>query len=72
MFMKNFSKEIIVFFLPIVCCLLPAAVFSQDYPDAGSWNTFNVEKEINKQFTALFTEECRLKENFSRSLDRVA
>ena len=39
---------------------------AQDYPDAGSWNTFNVEKKINSGFTALFTEECRIKENFSR------
>ena len=40
--------------------------FSQDYLDAGSWNTLNVEKEIDSKFTALFTEELRLKENFSR------
>ncbi len=48
-------------------CLLPTAYcLSQDYPDAGSWNTFNIEKEINSKFTILFTEECRFKENFSR------
>ena len=40
--------------------------FSQDYLDAGSWNTLNIEKELNSKFTALFTEEFRLKENFSR------
>ena len=40
--------------------------FSQDYSDAGSWNTLNIDKSINKHFTALFTEECRFRENFSR------
>ena len=39
---------------------------AQNYPDAGSWNTFNVEYGINSRFTALFTEEYRIKENFSR------
>ncbi|MEK6615843.1 MAG: DUF2490 domain-containing protein [Bacteroidota bacterium] len=41
-------------------------IYSQDYPDAGSWNTFNIDKAINGKFTALFTEECRFKENFTR------
>ena len=46
---------------------LPSAFcFAQDYPDAGSWNTLNIDKVINEKFTALFTEECRFKENFSR------
>lgn len=36
------------------------------YPDAGSWNTFNVEKKFTKRITGLFTEELRFKENFSR------
>ena len=36
------------------------------YPDAGSWNTFNIEFKFNKKLTGLFTEECRFKENFSR------
>jgi hypothetical protein len=39
---------------------------AQNYPDAGSWNTFNIEYGINSRFTALFTEEYRVKENFSR------
>jgi hypothetical protein len=39
---------------------------AQNYPDAGSWNTFNVEYGINSRFTGLFAEECRVKENFSR------
>ena len=40
--------------------------FAQSYPDAGSWNTFNIECDLPAKFTGLFTEECRLKENFSR------
>lgn len=39
---------------------------AQDYPDAGSWNTFNLEYSLNSKFTGLFTQECRIKENFSR------
>ena len=49
------------------CCLLPTVCcFSQDYPDAGSWNTFNVDKPLSSKFTFLFTEELRLRENFTR------
>lgn len=40
--------------------------YSQDYPDAGSWNTFNLEYTLNPKFIGLFTQECRIKENFSR------
>lgn len=36
------------------------------YPDAGSWNTFNLDYKINKKLTGLFTQECRIKENFTR------
>jgi hypothetical protein len=65
-----------IFFL--ICCLhlaifspllrrgVGGEVLAQDYPDAGSWNTFNIDKAINSKFTALFTEECRLRENFTR------
>ena len=57
-------KFLLVFF---ACCLLPAAFcLSQNYPDAGSWNTINIDKELNTRLTFLFTEECRIKENFSR------
>lgn len=36
------------------------------YPDAGSWNTFNIEYKFTKKISGLFTEEMRFKENFSR------
>ncbi|MBI4932176.1 MAG: DUF2490 domain-containing protein [Bacteroidetes bacterium] len=59
------TKKLLSFFFAY--CLLPVAYcFSQDYPDAGSWNTLNIDKAINGKLTALFTEECRFKENFSR------
>ncbi len=35
------------------------------YSDFGSWNTFNAEYKINKSLSAVFTEECRIKENLS-------
>ena len=36
------------------------------YPDAGSWNTFSISYSLNKKFSLLFTEELRLRENYSR------
>ena len=36
------------------------------YPDAGSWNTFSISYALNKKFALLFTEELRLRENYSR------
>jgi Protein of unknown function (DUF2490) len=36
------------------------------YPDAGLWNTLNVSMKLNKRTTALFTQELRLRENYSR------
>ncbi len=39
---------------------------SAQYDDAGMWNTFSVEKKLKNNFSLLFTEEFRLKENFSQ------
>lgn len=53
----------------MLCCLFYCGtekVIAQNYPDAGSWNTLNLEYGINQKLTGLFTEECRIKENFSR------
>ena len=36
------------------------------YSDAGSWNTFSISYAFNKKLALLFTEELRLKENYSR------
>ena len=59
-------KNIFICFLFVICQLFTSNCFAQDYPDAGSWNTLNIEKGINSKLTVLFTEELRLKENFSR------
>lgn len=34
--------------------------------DAGMWNTLSFKHKINKKFALLFTEEFRLKENFTQ------
>ena len=59
--MKNYWKLVFVFSF-----LSSGKIIAQDNSaDAGSWNTFNLEKGIKGKFSALFTQECRLKENFS-------
>ena len=58
-------KRIYFFLLSAICHLPSALCHAQDYPDAGSWNTINIDKSINKRFSVLFTEECRLRENFT-------
>src|ERR1035437_197110 len=64
------KQKKILFLTSCLHCILFYAgagkAIAQNYPDAGSWNTFNVEYGINSKFTVLFTEECRVKENFSR------
>lgn len=64
---KGFIKVVLAYCLLSTANLLsPANCFSQTYPDAGSWNTFNLEYGLNTRLSALFTQECRIKENFSR------
>lgn len=43
-----------------------AKSYSPYYADACSWNTFNVSYKLNRQYTLLFTEELRFRENYSR------
>ena len=54
----------------VVCCFLlfvfHSWAYSQNYEDAGLWTTVNVEKKLKNNFSVFFTEEFRLKENFSR------
>src|SRR3954469_26067637 len=59
-------KKFFYIFLFAYCQLPTANCVAQDYPDAGLWTTFNIDKELAPKVTLLFTEECRLKENFSR------
>lgn len=37
-----------------------------DYPDAGSWNTLNINFDLSKKLSLGLTQEFRLKENYSR------
>lgn len=56
-------------FLSIFILLLVNNVVAKDNhvsPDAGMWNTFSLEKKINKKFSISFDEELRIKENFSK------
>ena len=59
-------KRIFLLMCCLHCIFLSKAIAQKNYPDAGSWNTFNVEYGINSHFSGLFTEEYRVKENFSR------
>jgi hypothetical protein len=38
---------------------------AQPTKDAGLWNTFNAEYKLNSSFNLVFTEELRLRENFT-------
>lgn len=41
--------------------------FSQKvFNDAGMWNTFSLKHKLNKKIALLFTEEFRLKENYTQ------
>lgn len=56
------------FYTSLVCILFASSVYGQTkvYPDAGSWNTFSINYSLNKKWAILFTEECRIRENYSR------
>ena len=45
---------------------ITSELYSQSYPDAGLWTTFNIEYSLNTRTSVLVTQECRLKENYSR------
>ncbi|MES2286831.1 MAG: DUF2490 domain-containing protein [Bacteroidota bacterium] len=56
-----------VFFFLLFCGKdYGGASFAQSTNDAGLWATFNVQKELKKNVSVFITEECRLRENFSR------
>ncbi len=64
--MSRFSVIIIFFSTLFFFICQKKAVAQVVYPDAGSWNTCNIEYKFNKKITGLFTEELRFKENFTR------
>lgn len=39
---------------------------AQSTNDAGLWTTFNIQKDLKKNVSVFLTEECRLRENFTR------
>ncbi|MBI3521334.1 MAG: DUF2490 domain-containing protein [Bacteroidetes bacterium] len=53
----------------VFAVLLTPGLLAQDqakvFRDAGMWNTLNVKKKLNKQWSVLLTQELRLKENYS-------
>lgn len=60
-------QKIVLLFLGII--FYSTSVNSQssmDYPDAGSWNTLNINLDLSKKWALGLTQEFRLKENYSR------
>ncbi len=66
--MKKIFLVIIINFLLLGNSVSVFAKLSNSpaYPDAGIWNTFSLSYALNKKYAILFTEEFRLKENYSR------
>jgi hypothetical protein len=59
--MFRFGNILAIF---IIIAYLPS--HSQQQQDAGIWNTFSIEKRLNKKFSIEINQELRLKENFTR------
>jgi hypothetical protein len=55
-----------IVFLLFILLGFVANSFSQSSNDAGLWTTFNIEKEVKKNVSVFLTQECRLRENFTR------
>ncbi|MBI5540405.1 MAG: DUF2490 domain-containing protein [Bacteroidia bacterium] len=64
--MKRVYYNVLIFVFLFLFVSENIVVSQTVYPDAGSWNTINIEKKFTKKITVLFTEELRFKENFSR------
>lgn len=64
-----FCKLVSVILFSIFLSLLnysASSSFAQVTSDAGLWTTFNIQKKLKNNFSLFLTEECRLKENFTR------
>ncbi|MFL5765377.1 MAG: DUF2490 domain-containing protein [Bacteroidia bacterium] len=59
-------KKIIALFLFLSAGSVLFAQATKASQDAGLWATLNVEKKLSDRFNVLFTEECRLRDNYSR------
>jgi hypothetical protein len=60
--MRNFAFAICL----ILLSATTAKAYRPVYADAGLWKTFNVTYKLNKRVGFLFTQEVRLRENYSR------
>ncbi len=56
-----------VLFIFLIAFSFITNTFAQAVNDAGLWTTINVEKKIKKNLSVFFTEEYRLKENFTQT-----
>ena len=61
--MRNTSHTL---FLILFFLLSNRLVSQQVFHDAGMWNTLSFKHKINKKTALLFSEEFRLKENYSQ------
>ncbi len=58
-------KKIVGYIFVLLC--FSANLYSQTTNDAGLWASVNVDKKLNSKFFLFFTEEYRVRENFSRT-----
>lgn len=52
--------------IAFIFVVLPLIIISQNRNDAGMWNTFSLQKSINKKLYLSFDQEFRLRENYTR------
>jgi hypothetical protein len=60
------KNKIILLFIVGLAIVKSSNAQSVNYADFGSWNSFSVEAKFNKKISAIFNEECRLRENISQ------
>jgi Protein of unknown function (DUF2490) len=63
--LRNFYFQIFLI-LAMPLCALAGTGYKPTYADAGSWNTLNLTYKVNAKWGLLFTQEFRLRENYSR------
>jgi hypothetical protein len=59
-------RSIIIAFFILLSSVQCALAYKPVYADAGLWKTFNLTYKVNKRVGLLFTQEIRLRENYSR------
>lgn len=59
-------RKIYTCFIILIFYFVPFCHLYSQQSDAGMWNTFSIEKKINKRFSLGIDEELRFKENFTR------